>query len=147
MTYEGAATQELTSADMMRAFSVTYGVATGPVAEKNPTAIVAYGGTEEAVAFWENSQDSMTLSRSPLSNAFHLVVFSKKVNGQADAAIASAVRQEREDAPQREAARTKKRGRHGRRDLNRFLMGSVAEFVVRHAPCSVEVVRNSESKA
>lgn len=32
-------------------------------------------------------------------------------------------------------------GSHGYRGLDRFLMGSVAEFVTRHASCSVEVVR------
>jgi nucleotide-binding universal stress UspA family protein len=32
-------------------------------------------------------------------------------------------------------------GSHGRRGLNRFLLGSVSEGVVRHAPCSVEIVR------
>ena len=32
-------------------------------------------------------------------------------------------------------------GSHGRKGLDRFLMGSVAEFIVRHAPCSVEIVR------
>jgi nucleotide-binding universal stress UspA family protein len=34
-------------------------------------------------------------------------------------------------------------GSHGRRGLDRFLLGSVAEAVVRHAPCSVEIVRGS----
>jgi nucleotide-binding universal stress UspA family protein len=32
-------------------------------------------------------------------------------------------------------------GSHGRKALERFLLGSVSEAVVRHAPCSVEVVR------
>ena len=32
-------------------------------------------------------------------------------------------------------------GSHGRRGMNRFLLGSVSESVVRHAPCSVEIVR------
>jgi nucleotide-binding universal stress UspA family protein len=32
-------------------------------------------------------------------------------------------------------------GSHGRRGIDRLLMGSVAEAVVRHAPCSVEIVR------
>jgi nucleotide-binding universal stress UspA family protein len=32
-------------------------------------------------------------------------------------------------------------GSHGRRGVDRVLLGSVAEWVVRHAPCSVEVVR------
>ena len=33
-------------------------------------------------------------------------------------------------------------GTHGRKGVNRFLMGSVAESVSRHAPCSVLVVRH-----
>ena len=33
-------------------------------------------------------------------------------------------------------------GSHGRRGLSRFLLGSVAEVTVRHAPCSVIVVPN-----
>lgn len=32
-------------------------------------------------------------------------------------------------------------GSHGQRGLRKFLLGSVAEFVARHAPCSVLVVR------
>jgi nucleotide-binding universal stress UspA family protein len=32
-------------------------------------------------------------------------------------------------------------GSHGRKGLDRFLMGSVAEGVARNAPCSVEIVR------
>ncbi len=34
-------------------------------------------------------------------------------------------------------------GSHGRRGVDRFLMGSVAEAVARHASCSVEIVRIS----
>lgn len=36
-------------------------------------------------------------------------------------------------------------GSHGRRRLDRFLLGSVAESVMRHAPCSVEIVRERHS--
>jgi nucleotide-binding universal stress UspA family protein len=32
-------------------------------------------------------------------------------------------------------------GSHGRGGVGRFLLGSVAESVARHAPCSVEIVR------
>jgi nucleotide-binding universal stress UspA family protein len=32
-------------------------------------------------------------------------------------------------------------GSHGRRGIRKFLLGSVAEFVARHAECSVEIVR------
>ena len=34
-------------------------------------------------------------------------------------------------------------GSHGRRGLDRFLLGSVSEGVVCHADCSVEVVRGA----
>ncbi len=36
-------------------------------------------------------------------------------------------------------------GSHGRRGIQRFLLGSVAEFVARHAKCSVEIVRTPVS--
>jgi universal stress protein A len=34
-------------------------------------------------------------------------------------------------------------GSHGRKGLQRFLLGSVAEFIARHARCSVQIVRDS----
>jgi len=37
-------------------------------------------------------------------------------------------------------------GSHGRRGLDRFLMGSVAESVATHAPCSVEVIRSNPGR-
>ena len=37
-------------------------------------------------------------------------------------------------------------GSHGRKGMDRFLMGSVAEAVVRHAPCSVQVARFSRQR-
>jgi nucleotide-binding universal stress UspA family protein len=36
-------------------------------------------------------------------------------------------------------------GSHGRTGVSRLLLGSVAQAVVAHAPCSVEVVRRRES--
>jgi len=36
-------------------------------------------------------------------------------------------------------------GSHGRKGVDRFFMGSVAEAISRHAPCSVEVVRMPKS--
>jgi nucleotide-binding universal stress UspA family protein len=37
-------------------------------------------------------------------------------------------------------------GAHGRTGLERLLLGSVSEAVARHAPCSVEIVRNPAKK-
>src|SRR5271157_349277 len=36
-------------------------------------------------------------------------------------------------------------GSHGQTGIKRFLLGSVAEFVARHAKCSVEIVRTPAS--
>jgi nucleotide-binding universal stress UspA family protein len=35
-------------------------------------------------------------------------------------------------------------GSHGRTGFNRLMLGSVSEAIVRHAPCSVEVVRDRD---
>jgi nucleotide-binding universal stress UspA family protein len=37
-------------------------------------------------------------------------------------------------------------GSHGHSGIGRWLLGSTAEFVVRHAPCSVEVIRSRAQK-
>jgi len=34
-------------------------------------------------------------------------------------------------------------GSHGRTGLDRLLIGSVSEVVARHAPCSVQIVRDT----
>lgn len=38
-------------------------------------------------------------------------------------------------------------GSHGKGRLDRFLLGSVSESVVRHAPCTVEIVRATSAAA
>lgn len=38
-------------------------------------------------------------------------------------------------------------GSHGRTGLTRLLLGSVAEYVARHAPCSVEIARERKRQA
>jgi hypothetical protein len=106
--YDSTATQGLTAADMIDAISEKYGVATRPVAAANAPAIATYSNRSETFASWGGSRYLLTLSRSPLSGTFELVLFSKQLNSQAEAATAAALIMERESAPQREAARVKK---------------------------------------
>jgi hypothetical protein len=108
VTYSGSATQGLTPDDLVGAVSAEYGVATMPIAPKNASTNEAYGNRQEAIAFWEDSGGSVALSRSSLSGSFQLVLFSKKLNSQAEAASTTARTQEREAAPQNEVARVKK---------------------------------------
>ena len=108
VTYESSATEGLTAEDMVRAVPTKYGAATVPVATIPPTVSLTDSSAGEAIAFWEDSQYSLTLSRSSLSDAFQLVMHSKQLNSQADGAIAKALKHELEGAPQREIARVKK---------------------------------------
>jgi hypothetical protein len=107
-TYEGTATRGLTTDDMVQAISAIYGTAIRPPVDTNASADLSYKSADVEVALWENSQYSVTLFRSPLSTSFQLVMLSKQLNGQVEAAIAAAAKQEHEDAPQAEIARVKK---------------------------------------
>ena len=107
-TYKTSATQGLTNDDMIRAISARYGVATRPDATSGPPPQASFGTADLQLASWQDAQDSVALFRSPLSDSFKLVVLSKAVQAQADAATAEALVQERDDAPQRETARIKK---------------------------------------
>jgi hypothetical protein len=108
VTYQISATEGLTAEDMTRAITAKYGPAKLTVPETVPATSMPFGDMQETFAFWEDSRYAMTLSRSRLSKAFQLVIFSKELNSQADAATAAALKQENDDAPQKEVARLKK---------------------------------------
>jgi len=107
-TYDGPAMQGLTAEDMIQVISATYGDAVRPPVQANAPEALSYDAAGTQVALWENSQNSVTLLRSSLSMSFQLIVLSKQLDGQAEAAIAEAVKQEHESAPEREVARLKK---------------------------------------
>jgi hypothetical protein len=107
VTYDDAATKGMTGEDMVQAVSAKYGIANRS-ADSNPPDSLSYSITDTQLALWEDSQYSVALSRSSLPQSFQLVVLSKQLESQAEAAIAAALKQEREDAPQREIARVKK---------------------------------------
>lgn len=107
-TYEDTATRGLTADDMVRAISPTYGIARRPAADLGAPAPLTYSSADVQLAIWENSEYSVVLSHSPLSDSFQLTLESKQLSGQAEAAIVEAVAQETEDAPGKETARVKK---------------------------------------
>jgi hypothetical protein len=106
-TYDDAATKGLTDEDMVQAFSARYGVATRPAAGRTSPASSDYSNAEVPLALWEDPQYSVSLSRSAYTRTFDLLIFSKPLKEQADAAVAEAVKQEHENAPQIELARVK----------------------------------------
>ena len=67
------------------------------------------------IARWEDSQYSFNLFRSSLSNTFALVMFSKRLDAQAEAAIAKSLKLEGQEAS---AERSRSREKRGRRPGN-----------------------------
>jgi len=110
VTYDRYVTEGLPADDMVRTMSAKYGTATRPTAEINfPTNETGeYGPTEKVIVRWEDSQYSFNLFRSSLSNTFGLVMFSKRLEAQAQAAIAKSLKLEGQEDPQKEISRQKK---------------------------------------
>ena len=110
VTYDRYVTEGLTADSMVRTMSAKYGTATRPTAEINfPTNETGeYGTTEKVIVRWEDSRYSFNLFRSSLSNTFGLVMFSKRLDAQAEAAIAKSLKLEGREDPQKEVARVKK---------------------------------------
>jgi hypothetical protein len=108
VTYDVASTQGLTSGDMVKSISAKYGPATVLEPEADSVLNERFSNSEKAVASWEDSQYFFKLVRSPFTNRFGLTIFSKRVNAEAELAIADAVTLEKQEKPQRDADLRKK---------------------------------------
>ncbi|HET8924351.1 MAG TPA: hypothetical protein VFN26_15295 [Candidatus Acidoferrum sp.] len=108
VTYDRDATHGLTAEDMVQAISTKYGTATRPAGEISFPTNELYRSTEKVIARWEDSQYSINLVRSRFLNSFALVMFSKGLDAQAEAAIAKSIKLEGQEDPQKEIDRQKK---------------------------------------
>jgi len=108
VTYDRDATHGLTAEDMVEAISTKYGTATRPADEISFPTNELYRSTEKVIARWEDSQYSINVVRSKFLNSFALVMFSKRLDAQADAAIAKSIKLEGREDPQKEIDRQKK---------------------------------------
>ena len=99
--YDPYRTEGLTAEDMVEAISAKYGTAARPAAEIT----LRYNEREKVIARWEDSQYSFNLVRSPYGLTFTMVVFSKRLDALAQAAIAEAIRLDKQETPQREIER------------------------------------------
>src|ERR1700686_1308032 len=107
VTYDSDAVKGLTSEDMIRMLSAQYGTAARPAAEVNFPTNDSYRAMEKVIARWEDPQYSLNLFRASMSDTFAVVMFAKRLDAQAAAAIAESVKLERQEAPQVEVARVK----------------------------------------
>ena len=107
VTYDSDAIKGLTNEDMIRILAAKYGTATRLAAEVNVPADDSYRVTESVIARWEDPQYSLNLFRSSMLDTFEVVLFAKRLDSQATTAIAESIKLERQEAPQKEAARVK----------------------------------------
>jgi hypothetical protein len=111
VTYDRDATHGLTAEDVVQAISTKYGTPTRPVGEISFPTNELYRSTEKVIARWEDSQYSINLVRSRFLNSFSLVMLSKRLDAQAEAAIAKSLKMEGQEDPQKEIDRQGKKGR------------------------------------
>jgi hypothetical protein len=108
VTYDRTSTEGLTAADMVKSISAKYGPATSVKPEVDSATNERYDMRQKPVATWGYSQYSFNLVRSSFSGSFELLIYSKRLNAEAEVALAEAVKLEKEEEPQREAERQKK---------------------------------------
>jgi len=106
--YDQQATEGLTAEDMVQAESDQYGTATRPKTDLSFPTKASYQSKEKIIARWEDSQNSVNLFRSGTLDSFGLVLLSKRLDAEAEAAIIESVKLEKEEAPQKEIERQKK---------------------------------------
>jgi hypothetical protein len=116
INYDQYRTEELTDEDMIKAISVTYGMATRPAAKITLfSSFQVYHDKEKVIARWEDSLYSFNLFRSPYQPTYGMLVLSKRLDALARAAIVEAIRLDEPEAPQREIQRQKKQALPKRR--------------------------------
>jgi len=108
VTYELASTEGLTAGDMVKSISAKYGPATSAESEIDPVMNALYNMKQGPLASWEDSQYLFALVGASFTDRFGLVIYSKRVNAEAELAIAEAMKLEEQERPEKEADQRKK---------------------------------------
>src|SRR5881227_1165747 len=108
VTYDRTSTEGLTEEDMVKSISAKYGPATNVALEIDSSKNDRSDVRQKPVASWEDAQYSFNLVRSSFTDRLGLIIYSKRVNAEAELAIAEAVKLEEQEGPNREAERQKK---------------------------------------
>src|SRR6266404_7824232 len=108
VTYDQTSTEGLTAEDMVNSISAKYGPATNVALEIDSSKNDRSDVRQKPVASWEDAQYSFNLARSSSTDHLGLIIYSKRVNAEAELAIAEALKLEEQEGPNREAERQKK---------------------------------------
>jgi hypothetical protein len=129
VNYDQIRTEGLTDEDMVEAISAMYGTATQPAAKVVLfSSSQVYNDSENVIARWEDSKYSFNLFRSSYQPTFGMLVFSKRLDPLAQAAIVEAMRLDEQEAPQREVALQNKRDEENRSTQARAKLVNKAAF-------------------
>ncbi len=93
---------------MVKSISAKYGPPTYVALAIDSATNDRYDVTQKPVASWADAQYSFNLVRSSFSDHLGLIIYSKRVNTEAELAIVEAVKLDAQEGPQREAERQKK---------------------------------------
>lgn len=107
ITYDRFKVEGMTAEDMIEGISATYGAATKPNVEIAYHSV--YGEVTPVLARWEDSGYSCDLVRTGDRSSFAMILYSKRLDALAQAAIVKAVQLEAQEAPRLELERQKKR--------------------------------------
>ena len=108
VTYDQNSTAGLTAEDMVKSISAKYGPPTYVALAIDSATDDRYDVTQKPVASWADAQYSFNLVRSSFSDHLGLIIYSRRVNAEAELAIVEAVKLDAQEGPQREAERQKK---------------------------------------
>ena len=129
VNYDRFRTEGLTDEDIIEAISTKYGPATRPAAKailfSSPQ---VYNDSENVIARWENSQYSLNLFRSSYQPTLGMLVFSKRLDPLAQAAIVEAIRLDEQEAPQREIERQQRQDEEKRAEQEKARLVNKVAF-------------------
>lgn len=106
VTYDRYRVEGMTAEDIIEGVSAIYGTPTKPTAEIPYH--TNYAEIARVIARWEDSNYSYDLVRTGDRSSFAMVLYSKRLDALAQAAIVEAVQLDAQDAPQRELEKKKR---------------------------------------
>jgi len=107
INYDRYRMEGMTTEDVIDAISQTYGTASKPAAEVDYHS--TYGEAAQVMARWEDPDYSYNLVQTGNRSSYAMILYSKRADAAAQAAIVEAVKLETQQAPQREIDKQKKR--------------------------------------
>src|SRR5690242_19701880 len=99
VTYDRSSTEGLTAEDMAKSITEKYGAPTIVFQEVGANGNNNSATREKPVANWEDAQRSLNLVRSAFSDRFGIVIYTKRVNAEAERAIKDGAIHEQQEGP------------------------------------------------